>query len=179
MFAWLFPEAVEPVTVVEARDPLLRYAYCDGSVGPTLRLPRDLDPADAHRSLARSLPAGTVACLATAWALHEGRPLPEGGPDVVASPGLEAAAGVRTHALDVPDSDIVTVRGLRLTTRMRTALDLARLAPLEVAAQAMIDLRCPRESFDDYASARVALDRTDRALALSAVLLRPTASGSP
>ncbi|NCD18921.1 MAG: hypothetical protein EOL89_02890 [Actinobacteria bacterium] len=179
MFAWLLPDAVEPVTHVDARDQLLRYAHCDGSVGPTLRLPRDLDPADPHRALGRTLPAGTVACLATAWALHQGRPLPDGGPDVVASPGLETAAGVRAHALDVPDSDIVTVRGLRLTTRMRTALDLARLAPIEVAAQALIDLRCPRERFDAYVAARVGRDRTDRALALSAVLLRPTASGSP
>lgn len=179
MFAWLFPAPVEPVTAIESSEPLMRYAHCEGSAMPGSRLPRDLDPADPYGMVARLLPAGALTCLGTAWALHAGTPLPADELDVVAAPSLGPVAGVRAHALDVPADDIATVRGLRLTTRMRTALDLARLAPLDVAAQAIMDLRCPRECFDAYVAARPALPRADRALALSAALLRPSASGSP
>ncbi|MGM0386344.1 MAG: hypothetical protein ACQERF_10255, partial [Actinomycetota bacterium] len=138
MFAWLFPVPVEPLITIESSDPMMRYAHCDGSAAAGSRLPFDLDPGDPYGTVSRLLPAGAVTCLGTAWALHAGTPLPADDLDIVASPRLGPVAGVRGHALEVQDDDIATVRGLRLTTRMRTALDLARLAPLEIAAQAII-----------------------------------------
>lgn len=47
------------------------------------------------------------------------------------------AGGVRVTRRTVPDGDVVTRGGVRVTTQLRTALDLARIQPLEEAVIAV------------------------------------------
>lgn len=174
VYAWLYPVPVEPVTVLD-EDPLLRHAPCDGSVLAGSDRPRDLDAADPFRTVARLVPPRAVVCLATAWALHTHAAVPR-PVDVV---GGDATPGVRTHDLALGPEDVVERCGLLLTTRVRTAYDLARLAPPGVAAQALVDLGWPRPEFDRYVAARAADPGASRAALLSAAVLRSSACGSP
>lgn len=169
MFSWLRAEMPGPVTVVDdASHPLLRYAHCDGSVDPITGIARDLTARGAP-----ALPPGAVACMTTAWGLHTGAPTlvldiaGDGVPD----------PGTRRFALDLHDCEVVTIGGVRCTTLVRTVFDLARLAPLDLAAQALLDVRAilPVAEFDALLDAHGAEPGVDRARRLSSVVW-PTAA---
>lgn len=51
---------------------------------------------------------------------------------------LRSCGRLAVHRLDLPDDDVTTVNGLRVTTRLRTAVDVAHLLPVS-RAQPMLD----------------------------------------
>lgn len=172
MFPWLLPTDLEPVTHIDLSEPLLRYAHCDGSAAPLAVLPHDLVPSDPCARLAGRVPPGAVVCMTTAWSLHVGRDADV--VDLVGVPTRLPIPGTRTFYMEVPEGDVEVEAGLRMTTLLRTAFDLARLAPLEVAAQALTDLRprCTRVHFDAFAAVRSRSRNSARALRLSSMVLR-------
>lgn len=174
VFTWLQPHTVDPVTRVDPTDPLLRHAHCDGSASPWTGVPGDL----ATHTLSSRIPAGAVVCMTTAWGLHTG--MPPSAIDLVGLPSRLPVPGTRTFYMEVPAGEVETVDGVRCTSRLRTAFDLARLAPLDVAAQALTDLRshCSPAEFDTFVTLHARSRHAARARRLSSLVLRPTSSGS-
>jgi hypothetical protein len=172
MFPWLLPADVEPVTRIDPGDPLLRYAHCDGSAAPLAELPHDLIPSSPSARLAGRVPPGAVVCMTTAWSLHAGRHADV--VDLVGVPTRLPIPGTRTFYMELHEGDVGVEAGLRVTTLLRTAFDLARLAPVEVAAQALTDLRprFTRAQFDAFAAVRSRSRDSARALRLSSMVLR-------
>ncbi|WP_149361601.1 DUF559 domain-containing protein [Lolliginicoccus suaedae] len=68
----------------------------------------------------------------SAAALHGARWLPDSPPEIVYPRGVRNA-GVIAHRDALRDSEVITLHGLRVTTPVRTAFDLARRRPLDEA----------------------------------------------
>ena len=93
---------------------------------------RGADPAATRRASIRaavlSLGAGAVAVFDTAAELHGIAGLPRGVTIHVSVPGVGAKVRVddrvRVHQLSLPDDAVTSVRGIPVTTPLRTAADL-------------------------------------------------------
>lgn len=173
MFSWMRMEPGGPVTDVDDGDRLLRYAHCDGSVDPGGRTPRDLTRTGVLRAV---VPPGAVVCMATAWALHTGTATLS--LDLVGDMG-DAVAGTRTFPLAVRECELTVIGSVRCTTLVRTVFDLACLAPLEVAAQALVDARewVSRSDFAELLEVHAAAPGAARAGHLRSMVWRAAASG--
>ncbi|WP_341361181.1 hypothetical protein V5H98_08925 [Georgenia sp. M64] len=146
---WLEPGHPEPVRAVELpggggprEDALLAGARLDGLLcpGPDGRAATlDLAGSAAARasSLAGRVPGGGAVCLGTAVWVHTGLSHP-GHLQVCPAPG---AGRVGTVALTLVEDDVVVLESLTVTTPLRTACDIARLAPLDRAATGLLALR--------------------------------------
>jgi hypothetical protein len=148
-----------PRAVLDAmvRDGLLRHA-----AGPVYL------PADAVRLAASRLavlrllaPEGSVVCrLAAAWAHGAGN-----CPDPVevlrprALPAGRTPDGIRVHESTVPPHEVLERDGVRLTTRARTAADVARWLPEEAAAPVVAGMLAGGLAADDVLEV---LDRARR-----------------
>ena len=169
MFVWLFPTPVEPVTVIDPNECLVRNAHCDGSVAPGMGVPRDLSSSEASGALHQQTAPDVTLCLGAAWAVHTATPLP---PVLDILTAADPPRGSRAHGWTVPTDDVEERWGWRVTTRLRTAFDLARLAPLDVAAQALLDSGFSRDAFDRFVAARPDASHAQRARQLSFAVLR-------
>lgn len=130
------------ITRIEPADALLRHAHCDGSVRPGQRLPRDLEPATLAARILLDIRPGEVVCMQSAWLLHTRPAASLDGPvDVVGFGAATIRGNTRRYRFMVPDDDVTSVGGVRVTTAERTLVDLARLAPLPAAAQAIVTAR--------------------------------------
>lgn len=151
VFAHLLPDTIAPVTAVSRDEPLVRNSYCDGSTRLGSLLPFDLEAAPPGAGLrGLALPGDAVLCMESAWSLHTGRPVTV---IAVAAPRTRRPVpGVRTHWMNLGAEDVVVIGGVRCTAFLRTALDLARLADVATAAQALVELRS-REQREQFAAA--------------------------
>ena len=81
-----------------------------------------------------------------------------------------AGGSIRLHYEDIPESDITTVDGIRVTTPLRTVIDLA--AELDTTElDRMVQLSLDRDLFS-VAEALVRLDQPDMAARPGARVLR-------
>lgn len=136
----LLPDVIAPVTLIDREDPLLRYAHCDGSARNGSQLPLDLERAPngaVFRGVA--LPPDAVLCLESAWELHTGAPADQVA--VAVGRTRRPVSGARSHRMQLAPHEVVRRSGLRCTSMARTAFDLARMAEIGAAAQALTDIR--------------------------------------
>lgn len=97
----------------------------------------------AHHIPANLLRRAAVAQLSAAWVYGCAPPprpiallLPPGGK----SAQLPLFSGCTLRQVLLPDSDVVELAGLRLTVPLRTALDVARTAPSELARSVLASM---------------------------------------
>ncbi|MEE6272187.1 hypothetical protein V2J56_02365 [Georgenia sp. MJ206] len=137
--AWLHARPPEPVVSVTAQDRALRVARLDGLLLPTGRdrfAAADLvrGPDGRAASLAADVPAGAAIARASAVWVHTGCYRPA-VPEVVVPRGRrEHLPTLTVHQQRVEPGETVTIGGVLVTTLVRTAVDLARWCPLDVAA---------------------------------------------
>jgi hypothetical protein len=134
---WLAPRGPEPVLEVTADDPGTRAALREGllvEIWPGVLRARDLPvaPHDRTRAIGRAVPRDGVACRQTAVWIHTGQFRPE-ALDVVVPGRRRSSAHTRVHAEALPPGAVVLVGAVRVTSRARTAVDVARWAEAEVA----------------------------------------------
>lgn len=133
---WLFPaEMILPAVLRRTelgtaewhallQDGVLRHVW--GDVAAPADLPAG--PEERTEALRPFIPArAVVGRMAAAW-VHTGL-VPPTAIDLLVPPGRRRLAPHphrRTHEAELPDTDIVHVGGIRLTTAHRTGIDLAR-----------------------------------------------------
>nr|NLD40801.1 hypothetical protein [Actinomycetales bacterium] len=128
-----------PLSSIDLAAPLVRHAHCDGSVRLGHTLPRDLEPSTLAGWIRLIEGPGVVVCMETAFLLHVGGAGYTPGPvDVVGTGSRLPLERTHTFAFTLAPSEVTTVDGVRATTPERTLVDLARLAPLARAADALI-----------------------------------------
>lgn len=146
---WLEPGHPEPVRAVDLPggrgprgDALLAGARLDGLLCPgpdgragTLDLSRSV--AARASSLVARVPDSGALCLGTAVWVHTGLSHP-GHLQVCPAPG---AGRVGSVSLSLDTQDVVVLESVTVTTPLRTACDVARLAPLDRAASGLLALR--------------------------------------
>ena len=114
------------------------------------------DPAVRVAALARLVPERGVVGRATAVWVHAGGPAPVRADVLVQTRARrpDPHPDRRTHEADLTDADVETIAGVRVTTPLRTALDVARWLP---AAQSLPLLRALRDvGLDTGRAARTA-----------------------
>lgn len=137
---------------------------------PGVYLSDDVNLSWRTRAHAALLAAGHGAVLVGSSAATLREQVPERLPITVAIPAHRRchwrARSIKVLRLDVAHHECVTVQGLRTTTRLRTAVDVAHLMPL-AAAQAVLDrmLVLDHISLDELTAAVTASNRTGSAQA--------------
>jgi hypothetical protein len=133
---WLLPAPLDPSTVVRLEDVgpigwqvLLRDGALEHVWGE-IAVPADRPSSRVERAIALAphVPArAVVGRMAAAW-VHTGR-TPPTTLDLLVEPGrrrLSPDPARRTRECPLPETDIDTVSGVRVTSVQRTGLDLAR-----------------------------------------------------
>lgn len=122
------------------RGALARVARGVYSIGPALP-DAQVIAASWHATISYESAAAWlgVDTPAPAGVLHVTVPRPRGR-------YAEKVPGIRLHRADIAPWDIVVVRGARVTSPLRTAIDLCRHAPLEEAV-AIVDAFLRRRAF--------------------------------
>lgn len=96
----------------------------------------------------RALRAGYALSHRTAAALHGFTRFPEGPVEVSVTRGLRPCRGIVLHRVKVlPEKDITVVNGLRVTTALRTLIDLAAVADAD-DVRASVDQALSRKWFN-------------------------------
>jgi hypothetical protein len=164
--AWLRPPPVTVPDGVHARDvgpTAWQVLLAEGALRPvwgTVATPADRSPTPAVRAAAlRPLvpPRAVIGRAAAVW-VHTGGRLPDRF-DVLVAPRARRPSPhpLRVpHEVPLPDADVVRLGDVRVTTVLRTAVDVARWLPDDDAVPLL--LRLTEHAGLDVAAALRALD---------------------
>lgn len=140
---WLAPRAPEPIRDLPSDDPEARTLLREGllvEVWPGIAYARDLHlrPADRAQVISVHVPGGTVVARCSAVWIHTGRFRPDRLEVLAAGARRRSTPRVVVHSEPVGPTDAVRIGPVDVTTRERTALDVARWEPDEGRAMAWI-----------------------------------------
>lgn len=145
-------------------------------------LPRDAEVTAVVRAKAAWLRTRGHGVLAgfSASALHGARWIDPGRPATVIDANRRRTRGLEVWADRLEDDEIGGVHGIRVTTPVRTAVDLARRYPLNTAVAAIDALaRATRISVDDIMAATFRPGRHGMSRARKAIELVDAGAESP
>lgn len=133
----------EPIIGTEAVDSgrmtrhRLRRDYA--ALHPDVYLPRGVRPTASIRARAAWLWSGRRGVLAgrSASAMHGAKWVDDAAPAQLLHPNRRPPRGIDTWSDRYQPDEVVTIRGMRVTTPARTALDLACRLPVDAAVAAI------------------------------------------
>lgn len=159
----------------------LRWNYA--RVHPDVYAPRGTPLNHYDRILGASLWSGGRGVVAglSAAALHGVHAVPDATTVELIMPNTRAPEGISIRNEAICDDEVMTVRGMRVTTPARTALDLGRRLPRDEAVKWLDKLAAASALDDDRLAALLARYRNTRGIdhARTALSLRDAGARSP